>query len=353
MKERRASRRVNVGGVPIGGDAPVTIQSMTNTDTRDVEATLRQIEALADSGCQIVRVAVPDEEAASALSRIVKESRIPVVADIHFDYRLALKSIDAGAAKLRINPGNIGDLWKVREVVRAAKDKGIPIRVGVNSGSLDKEILEKYSAPTPRALAESAKKHVRILEDMDFRDIVISVKSSDVIKCIEAYRILADETDYPLHIGVTEAGGGSAAIVKSSIGIGVLLWHGIGDTLRVSLTGDPLEEVYVGQAILRSLGLTDQGLDLVSCPTCGRCGVDLESLAERVRRRAESMKLSLKIAVMGCAVNGPGEARDADYGIACGKGSGVVFRKGEIVGRGSEDELEDMLFDIIRLDLGL
>lgn len=340
---RRRSRKVMVGNVPIGGSSPITVQSMTNTDTRDVKATVKQIRRLERAGCEIVRVAVPDMEAAEALGRIRRSISIPLVADIHFDYTLALKAIEMGVDKLRINPGNIGDERRIKAVVEAAKGRGIPIRIGVNSGSLERDILKKYGHPTPEAMVESAMRHVRLLEEMDFHDIVISLKASDVRTTVEAYKLVAERCDYPLHLGVTEAGTFFSGTVKSSIGIGALLLDGIGDTIRVSLTADPVEEIRVGYEILKSLGLRERGPNFISCPTCGRCEIDLISIAEEVQRRLSHIEEPITIAIMGCVVNGPGEAREADVGLAGGKGKGVIFKKGRPIKTVPEEKLVDEL----------
>lgn len=336
---RKKTRQISVGNVLMGGDANVVIQSMTNTDTRDVEKTLAQIRALYNAGCEIIRCAVPDKEAAEAIKEIVKQSPIPVVADIHFDYRLALMCIENGISALRINPGNIGSKERVGKVVEAAKKKNIPIRIGVNSGSLEKELLEKYGEPTAEALVESALKHVKILEDLDFYDIVISIKSSNVPMMIEAYRLMSNKCDYPLHLGVTESGTVFKGTIKSSIGIGTLLAEGIGDTIRVSLTSDPIEEIKVAKEILKALGLRKGGLEFISCPTCGRTEIDLIGIAKEVESRLDNIKKDIKVAVMGCVVNGPGEAREADIGIAGGKGQGIIFKKGEIIKTCKEEDL--------------
>ena len=336
---RKTTRKITVGNVPMGGDAPVVIQSMTNTDTRDVESTLNQIRTLYNAGCEIIRCAVPDMAAAEAIKEIVKQSPIPVVADIHFDYKLALKCIENGISALRINPGNIGSEERVKKVVEAAKEKNIPIRIGVNSGSLEKEILESYGSPTPEALVESALKHVKILEKLDFYDIVISIKSSNVPMMIEAYRLMSSKCDYPLHLGVTESGTNFKGTIKSSIGIGTLLAEGIGDTIRVSLTSDPVDEIKVAKEILKALGLRKGGLEFISCPTCGRTEIDLIGIAKEVEERLDKINKDIKVAVMGCVVNGPGEAREADIGIAGGKGKGIIFRKGEIIKTCKEEEL--------------
>lgn len=339
------TKTVYCGDVKIGGGAPVSIQSMTNTRTSDVDATVRQIEELTDAGCQIIRAAVPDMAAAEALKEIKSRIKIPLVADIHFDYRLALEAIRSGVDKIRINPGNIGSEEGVRKIVKLAKEREIPIRVGVNSGSLEKDILEKYGKVTAEGLAESALRNAEILERYGFEDIVISLKSSDVRMNHEAYRIVAGSTAYPLHIGVTEAGTPARGRVKSAAGIGALLLDNIGDTMRVSLTADPVEEVLFAREILTAVGLRDDSIELVSCPTCGRTEVDLQFIATQIENRLHELdgKISgkLKIAVMGCAVNGPGEAKGADLGVACGKGKGVIFSKGEIIKTVSEENIAD------------
>ena len=344
----RITRQLHVGSVAIGGGAPVSVQSMTNTDTRDVTATLAQIRALSDAGCEIVRCAVPDREAAVALGAIRRDSPVPLIADIHFDYQLALAVLDGGIDGLRLNPGNIGARWKVEEVVRACRDRQVPIRIGVNAGSLEKELLEKYGHPTAAAMAESALGHIRILEELNYREIKVSLKASDVRRTVGAYRLLAAQVDYPLHIGITEAGTTWAGTVKSAVGLGALLIDGLGDTLRVSLTGDPVEEVRVGWEILKSLDLRERCPVFVSCPTCGRCQIDLIPVAEEVERRLHDLPKKLTVAVMGCAVNGPGEAREADIGIAGGKGEGLLFRKGEIVRKVPADRLADVLVEEAR-----
>lgn len=345
---RRISRTIKVGSLSIGGSNPVVVQSMTNTDTRNVEDTVDQIKKLEKAGCELVRVAVPDEEAASAIRKIKKGISIPIIADIHFNYRLALSSIEAGADGLRINPGNIGSTARVREVVNACRDRALPIRIGVNAGSLEKNLLEKHGEVNARAMVESALEKVKLLEDMNFTDIKISLKASSVPMTVEAYRLMAGQVDYPLHLGITEAGTKDRALIKSALGLGILLDQGIGDTLRVSLTGDPVDEVWAAYEILRGLGLRQRGVELISCPTCGRCEFDLIGLAEEVDRRVRSMASPLKIAVMGCVVNGPGEAREADIGIAGGKGSGLLFRRGEIVKKLKQDELLGELIEEIR-----
>ncbi|AUM96205.1 TPA: flavodoxin-dependent (E)-4-hydroxy-3-methylbut-2-enyl-diphosphate synthase [Clostridium botulinum] len=340
---RKPTRKVKVGSIYVGGDSPISIQSMTNTDTRDVKSTLNQINKLDKIGCDIIRCAVPDMEASEALKIITKESRIPMVADIHFDYKLALESIKNGVDALRINPGNIGSMERVKMVAEAAKEKSIPIRIGVNSGSLKKDILDKYGRVCPEALVESALQHVNILEKCNFNDIVISIKSSNVMQMIESYRLISEKVNYPLHLGVTEAGTTFRGTIKSSVGIGTLLAEGIGDTIRVSITGDPLEEIKIGKEILRSLGYVNEGIEFVSCPTCGRTNIDLISIAEEVEKRLLNCNKNIKVAVMGCVVNGPGEAREADIGIAGGKGEGLIFKKGEIIKKVKEEDIIDEL----------
>lgn len=337
--ERKQTRQVRIGDVTIGGGAPVAIQSMTNTKTGDVQATVAQIKELTAAGCEIVRCAVPDMEAAKALEEIKKQITIPLVADIHFDYRLALAAIEYGADKIRINPGNIGAPERVRAVAEAAKSRHIPIRVGVNSGSLEKSLIERYGGVTAEGLVESALDKVAMLEQFGFSDIVISIKSSDVLMCVKAHRLIAERTSYPLHVGITEAGTLRSGNIKSAIGLGLILSEGIGDTIRVSLTASPVEEVVSAKLVLRTLGLRKGGIEVVSCPTCGRTKIDLIGLAEQVEAMAAGYDLPIKVAVMGCAVNGPGEAREADLGIAGGAGEGLVFRKGEIVRKVPESEL--------------
>jgi len=347
MYTRNNTRKILVRGVPIGGGSPVTVQSMTNTDTADVQATIGQIKALAAAGCDIVRLAVPDREAAKALAGIRREVDIPLVADIHFDYRLALLAMDAGIDKLRINPGNIGSNERVREVARAATEHGVPIRVGVNAGSLKKILLERYGGPTAEALVESALEEVDLLDDLGFHDVCVSIKSSSVPVTIETYRLFAEKRDHPLHVGVTEAGTVGYGTIKSACGIGAVLSCGIGDTIRVSLTADPVEEVTVGNAILKAMKLRQAGAEVISCPTCGRTEIDIIALAGEVERRAATITRPMVIAVMGCVVNGPGEAREADYGIAGGRGTGLLFSKGEIVKKVKENRLVDELFTLI------
>ncbi|MDD4803148.1 MAG: flavodoxin-dependent (E)-4-hydroxy-3-methylbut-2-enyl-diphosphate synthase [Syntrophomonas sp.] len=336
---RRKSREIKIGKLAVGGDNPIAVQSMTSTDTRDITATIEQIKRLEQAGCELIRVAVINEEAAAAIKAIKQAIAIPLVADIHFDYKLALKSLAAGADGLRINPGNIGDRNKIKAVVNACKDQQIPIRIGVNSGSLDKSMLEKYKSICPEAMVESALQNIKILEDLDFREIKISLKSSSVLLSVEAYRIIAEKVDYPLHIGITEAGTKDRALIKSAMGLGILLHEGIGDTVRVSLTADPAEEVWAAYEILRDLGLRKRGMELISCPTCGRCEIDLIRLAEDIDQLIRTKPEPLKVAVMGCVVNGPGEAREADVGVAGGRGFGFMFRKGEIIKKVPEGEI--------------
>ncbi len=342
---KKLTRQIMIGNVPIGGGAPCSVQSMCSTDTRNVAATLEQIGRLAEAGCEIVRCAVPDMDAAQALAAIKSGSPMPVIADIHFDYKLALQALESGVDGLRLNPGNIGERWKVAEVVKAAAERQIPIRIGVNGGSLEKELLVKYGHPTPEAMVESALGHVRILEDLNYREIKISIKVSDVLRTLEAYRLLSDAVDYPLHIGVTEAGTVFSGTIKSSVGLGILLHQGIGDTMRVSLTGDPVHEVRVAYDILKSLGIRQRGINFVSCPTCGRCQVDLIPVAEEVERRLAYVESNITVAVMGCSVNGPGEAREADFGIAGGRGEGLLFKHGEILRKVPQDQLADALVE--------
>lgn len=342
MITRRITRQIHVGPVAIGGGAPIAVQSMTNTMTDDVEATVRQIQELEQAGCEIIRVAVPDMAAALAIARIREQIAIPLIADIHFDARLAVAAMEQGAHGIRINPGNLGGPEKLAKVVAAAKQHHVPIRVGVNSGSIEKDLLARHGYPTPErpdALIESALGNVRLLEEQGFFNIKISIKSSDTLTTIAGYRLLANKTDYPLHLGVTEAGGLIAGTVKSSVALGILLSEGIGDTFRISLTRDPVEEIRVGFELLRSLRIRERGPELISCPTCGRTRIDLFSLAEKVERRLQTMQSPLKVAVMGCVVNGPGEAREADIGIAGGHGVGIIFKKGEIYRKVAEADL--------------
>ena len=342
--KRRQSRRLEVGNVVIGNTAPIVVQSMTNTDTRDVVSTLRQIKDLAEAGCELVRVAVLDMDAAKAIAILKQEAPVPLIADIHFDYRLALQSLQGGIDGLRLNPGNIGEDWKVREVVQAAKERQVPIRIGVNAGSLEKEILEKYSGPSARGMVESALRHIRILEELDFSLIKVSLKASNVPLMLEAYRLLAQQVEYPFHIGVTEAGTVNSGTIKSAVGIGALLAEGIGDTIRVSLTGDPVPEIRVAYEILKALQLRQRGPEIISCPTCGRTQINLAGLAEKVEERLQFVDKPIKVAVMGCVVNGPGEAMEADIGVAGGKGMGLIFRKGVVVDRVPEEQLLEALF---------
>ncbi|GAB4344229.1 MAG: flavodoxin-dependent (E)-4-hydroxy-3-methylbut-2-enyl-diphosphate synthase [Desulfobulbaceae bacterium] len=354
MIQRKKTRRIMVGGVPVGGDAPIVVQSMTNTDTADTEATIAQIRRLEKAGCEIIRAAVPDPDAAAAI-RVIREAiSIPLIADIHFDWRLAVAAMENGAHGIRINPGNLGGPEKLARVVDAARAHGVPIRVGVNSGSIEKDLLKQHGYPTPErpdALIESALRNVRLLEDQGFHDLKISIKSSDVLTTIAGYRLLSDRIDYPLHIGVTEAGGLIAGTVKSSVALGILLFEGIGDTFRVSLTRDPVEEVRVAWELLRSLRIRERGPEMISCPTCGRTRIDLFPLAEAVEQHLQRMKSKLKVAVMGCVVNGPGEAREADIGIAGGKGVGIIFKKGKIIRKVPEEELlEVFLQELDRME---
>ncbi|WP_027702205.1 flavodoxin-dependent (E)-4-hydroxy-3-methylbut-2-enyl-diphosphate synthase [Metaclostridioides mangenotii] len=347
---RKKTREVSVGNVKIGGDNPISVQSMTNTDTRDAKATIEQIKRLEEAGCDLVRVAVPDMVAAKAIGEIKSKVSIPVIADIHFDYKLALEAIDQGVDGVRINPGNIGDVSRVKMVVDKCKEKNLKIRIGVNGGSLEKELLEKYGSATSEALVESAMGHIKILEDLDFYNTVISLKSSDIFKTIDAYRLISEKVDYPLHVGITESGSIKKGTIKSSIGVGALLVEGIGDTIRISLTGDPVEEVNVGKEILRSLGLLNDKIKVVSCPTCGRCNIDLISVVNDVEKKIADLDKDITVAIMGCAVNGPGEAREADVGIAGGKGEGLLFKKGEIVRKIKDSDLvEELLDEIDRL----
>ncbi|MFW5873121.1 MAG: flavodoxin-dependent (E)-4-hydroxy-3-methylbut-2-enyl-diphosphate synthase [Bacillota bacterium] len=344
---RKKTKKINLGSVDIGGDAPISIQSMTNTKTSNIDATIDQIKELITAGCEIIRVAVPDMASVKFLPDILNASSIPVIADIHFDYKLALGSIDAGIDGLRLNPGNIGGFNKVKEVVLACKEKNIPIRIGVNSGSLDKNIAEKYGH-SAEAMVASAQKHISYLEKLNFSDIIVSLKSSSIMMTLKANQLFAEKYDYPLHIGITEAGGGRAGDIKSAAGIGALLSHGLGDTLRISLTENPVREVEAGLQILRSFGLRDKGIEIISCPTCGRTEIDLLKLSKQVKAALKNFDLNLTVAVMGCAVNGPGEASQADIGIAGGKGIGLIFKKGEIIKKVSEDELLNELITEIK-----
>lgn len=342
--ERRKSRQVFVGNIPIGGGAPIAVQTMTKTKTADIEATVAQIKRCADAGADIIRVTVNDKFAAESIGEIVRRVDIPIVADIHFNHIYALAAIDAGVAKVRINPGNIGSKDRIKEVIEAAKKRHIPIRIGVNSGSLEKDILEKYGYPTAEALFESAMRHIKICQEFGFEDIVISVKSTSVPLMISAYRYIASETDFPLHLGVTEAGRIRIGTIKSAVGIGTLLAEGIGDTIRVSLTDEPEREVEVGKEILRSLGLAQRTVEIISCPTCGRLDVDLFKITDELEKKLSGIKKPLKISVLGCSVNGPGEARESDIGIAAGKGGGLLFINGQIVRKVKEDEIVDAVY---------
>lgn len=342
---RNKTRRISVGHVMIGGSAPIAVQSMTNTQTQNVTATVSQIKRLEEAGCEIVRVAVPDQEAAEAIQLIKKEISIPLIADIHFDYRLAIASARAGADGLRLNPGNIGSRKKIEAVVDAAGNHGIPIRVGINSGSLEKDLLTKYNGVTPEGMVESAMRHLDLLASMDFHNVKLSIKASDVSRTVAAYRLLASKTDVPLHLGVTEAGSLYSGIVKSALGIGMLLAEGIGDTIRVSLTRDPVEEIRVGFEILKALGIRQHGPEIISCPTCGRCGIDLFKIVEEVENQLLTKSVPIKIAIMGCVVNGPGEAKEADIGIAGAEGKGILFRKGKVIKKFPQDKLAQVLLE--------
>ncbi len=348
--KRRVSRQIHIGNVAIGGGAPVSVQSMTNTDTRDWRSTSEQIRRLEEAGCEIIRVAIPDEQAAGVLAAIKKSIRIPIIADIHFDYRLAIRAMRAGADAIRINPGNIGGPEKVKRVIDLARERKIAVRIGVNSGSVEKDLLAKYGHPTHEALVESALRHIRFFEDNDFGLIKISLKSSDVITTIQSYRLLAEKTDYPFHLGVTEAGTLVSGAIKSALGIGFLLLEGIGDTMRVSLTADPEEEMFVAWSILRALKLRQRGVELVSCPTCGRTEIDLIPMVQKAEALLKNVKTPLRVAIMGCVVNGPGEAKEADVGIAGGRGSGILFKRGERVEKVPESELlERLLAELERM----
>ena len=350
MIKRRKSKEISIGNVKIGNNNPISVQSMCNTDTRDIEATTRQIKELADAGCELVRLAVLNKDAAEAIKELVKISPVPLIADIHFDYRLAIQCINSGISALRLNPGNIGKRENVEKVVTLAKQQNIPIRIGVNAGSLEKDLLDK-DIPLHEKMVESAMKHIQILEDLDFDKIKVSLKSSDVLTTIEAYRLMAQKVEYPLHLGVTEAGTLKGGLIKSSVGLGTLLAEGIGDTIRVSLTENPVEEVFAGYEILKSLKLRQRGVNFVSCPTCGRTQIDLIGLAKKVETRFKNLDKNITIATMGCVVNGPGEARHADFGIAGGINEGYVFKKGEIVARVPESELLDKLEEVINNSL--
>jgi len=346
--KRNPTRKIMIGNVAVGGGAPIAVQSMTNTDTVDVKSTVQQIQRLTDAGCEIIRVAVPNEAAASAIKHIKKEIQIALIADIHFDYRLAIASVEHGADALRINPGNIGGKNRLKKVAEVAGYHEIPIRIGVNSGSLEKEMLERYAGPTPEAMVESALKHLGFLEKLGFDKVKVSLKSSSVLDTIKAYRLFSSRSDYPLHLGVTEAGTLLPGLVKSAIGIGTLLLEGIGDTLRVSLTSDPLQEVRAGYEILRALDLRHRGPEIISCPTCGRCEIDLFRVVNEVEQKLISMNASPKIAIMGCVVNGPGEAKEADIGVAGGRGQGILFKRGKVVKKIPEDQLVRVLIQEVR-----
>ena len=347
LMNRKHTRQINVGDVKIGGLSPIVVQSMTNTYTQDVAATVSQIKRLQQAGCEIVRVAVPDQEAAASIASIKQHISIPIIADVHFDYRLAIYSAKAGADGLRINPGNIGSVKKVKAIVDCAVSYDIPIRIGVNAGSLEKDIFKKHGGASSEAMVESALRHIELFTSFGFDKIKISIKSSDVCRTIDAYRLLSSETDFPLHVGVTEAGGRFSGIVKSSIGIGMLLAEGIGDTIRVSLTRDPVEEVRVGFDILTALNIRRHGPEIISCPTCGRCRIDLFDIVKRIEKALLFNPIPIKLAIMGCVVNGPGEAKEADIGVAGGDGTGILFKKGEVIKKFSEDKLVDVLLEEI------
>jgi (E)-4-hydroxy-3-methylbut-2-enyl-diphosphate synthase len=348
VSNRKHTRQISVGNVKVGGSAPIAVQSMCNTFTQDVDATVAQIRRLESAGCEIIRVAVPDEDAALAIAKIKPQISIPLIADIHFDYRLAIASAKAGADGLRFNPGNIGSQKKVKLLVDCAKDLQIPIRIGVNAGSLEKELLKKYKGATPEAMVESAIRHVQLLESFDFHDIKISIKASDVARTVEAYQLLSSKTDYPLHVGVTEAGGLYPGIVKSSLGIGMLLAQGIGDTIRVSLTRDPVEEVRTGYEILKALDIRRRGPEIISCPTCGRCKINLFDILNQVETALLTSTSTIKIAIMGCVVNGPGEAKEADIGIAGGDGIGILFKKGKVMKKFPQEQLVEVLLNEVK-----
>lgn len=348
MINRRLTKTIYVGDIPVGGGNKITVQSMTKTDTCDAVSTVKQIKQLEKAGCEIIRLAVPDMNAAKTLGKIKRQIKIPMIADIHFDWRLALESIKQNIDGLRINPGNIGAKWKVAEVVKAASDKNIPIRIGVNAGSLEKQLLQKYKHPSPEALVESAAGHINILENLGFNLIKVSLKASNVPTTVEAYRLFSKNFDYPLHVGISEAGPPTTGIIKSSVGVGILLSEGIGDTIRVSLTSEPVEEVRVAYEILKSLNIREKGVEIISCPTCGRCKIDIKKLAVKVEAKLRNFQKPMKVAVMGCIVNGPGEAREADIGIAGGKGRGILFKKGKVIKQLDESKLLDALMDEIK-----
>lgn len=346
--ERRRTRQISIGPVKVGGDAPISVQSMTKTDTRDIQKTVHQIRRLEEAGCEIIRVAIVDEEAARAITEIKKKIRIPLIADIHFHPRLALRAMESGADALRINPGNIGGRDRLKPIVAEARSRSVPIRIGVNSGSLEKDLLKRFGGTTPEAMVSSALRTIEWMEDLGFHLIKVSLKASDVLRTVGAYRLFSKKSDYPLHLGVTEAGKGSGAIVKSSIGMGLLLSEGMGDTLRVSLTGDPMDEVRVGYEILRALNIRKRGIEIISCPTCGRCEVDLTRLVEKVERAVKKITTPLTVAIMGCVVNGPGEAKEADVGIAGGKEVGVLFKNGKVGRKLKEKDFVSVLLSEIQ-----
>ena len=341
--ERRKTRQISIGPVKVGGDAPISVQSMTKTDTRNIRRTVHQIRRLEEAGCEIIRAAIVDEEAARAITEIKKKIRIPIIADIHFHPRLALMAMESGADGLRINPGNIGGRDRLKPIVAEARSRSVPIRIGVNSGSLEKDLLKRFGGTTPEAMVLSALRTIEWMEDLGFHLIKVSLKASDVLRTVEAYRLFSKKSDYPLHLGVTEAGKGSGAVVKSSVGIGLLLSEGIGDTLRVSLTGDPVEEIRVAYEILRALNIRKRGVEIISCPTCGRCEIDLTRFVEKVERAVKKMTAPLTVAIMGCVVNGPGEAKEADIGLAGGKGVGVLFKKGKVIRKLKEKDFVSVL----------
>ncbi len=347
LKNRKITKEIIIGNKKIGGTNPILIQSMTNTDTANISATVSQIKALENEGCEIVRVSCKDKASAEAITEIKKDINIPLVADIHFDYKLAIEAIKNGADKLRLNPGNIGEKWKVQEVVKLAKEKNVPIRIGVNSGSLEKDLVEKYKGVTSQGIVESALRHVAILEELDFYEIVISLKASNVPFCIESYLNIAEKTNYPLHLGITEAGTAYSGAIKSSVGLGAILAQGIGDTIRVSLTANPVEEISCAKEILKALNLRKFGIEFISCPTCGRTEIDLIKLATKVEEKCKGIDKDITVAIMGCVVNGVGEGKEADIGIAGGKGCGLIFRKGEIIAKVSESEMLDRLMEEI------
>lgn len=346
---RSRTRQVTVGKIKLGGGAPVVVQSMCTTDTRDVQATLSQIRQLAEADCELVRLAVLDEKAALALKELVPHAPVPIIADIHFNYKLALAAVEAGVQKLRLNPGNVGEDWKVREVVKRVKERGIPIRIGANSGSLPKDIIEKYGKPTPEGIVEAALRHVAILEEMDFHDIVVSLKSSEVRITVDAYRLMAETApQYPLHIGITEAGTAWAGTIKSSVGLGILLADGIGDTMRISLAADPVEEVKVAYEILKDLEIREHGVTLIACPTCGRCEIDFMPLVQKVEVELRKIREPIRVSVMGCVVNGPGESREADVGVSAGRGLGLIMRKDKVVRKVKEEEIFNALMEEVQ-----